>query len=62
MKAESDLGFLALGETCTMFSAVQFTDAVREFQAPDLSEFEFFNESMDVTIHRKYNPVSVPGE
>ena len=45
-----------------MFPALQFTDALREFQAPDLTEFEFFNESMDVTIHRKYNPVSEPGE
>eukprot|EP00112_Aurelia_sp_Birch-Aquarium-sp1_P009233 Seg204.7 transcript_id=Seg204.7/GoldUCD/mRNA.D3Y31 product="Phosphatidylcholine transfer protein" protein_id=Seg204.7/GoldUCD/D3Y31 len=41
-----------------MFSEVQFADALREFKAPDLSEFEFFNESMNVTIHRKYNPDS----
>ena len=41
-----------------MFSESEFSDALEEFQNPDLLEYEFFTEAMDVKIYRKFIPVS----
>ncbi len=42
-----------------MFEAESFQNALKEFESPDLAEYEFFNESMDVKIYRKFTPVRI---
>ena len=41
-----------------MFEELEFTQALEELENPDLLEYEFFVESMDIKIYRKYNQVS----
>ncbi|XP_072020686.1 phosphatidylcholine transfer protein-like [Amphiura filiformis] len=40
------------------FTTEEFQDACRQLDNPDVSEFEFFVEYMDVKIYRKYNEES----
>ena len=42
-----------------MFKDSEFTNALVEFDNPDLLEYEFFTEAMDVKVYRKFIPVRI---